>query len=175
MLGVLPGIMGSLQANEALKLLLGMGEPLVGRLLAVDALGTTLPRGRAAARSEVPGVRRHAAEVELIDYEQFCAGPRRVAARWRTMPVKLRMPPILRPQVGGAREVAASGGTLSEVLDDLFAQFPSVRDQIVDADGNLNKFVNVYVSNEDVRLGDGLQTPVPDGSTVIVLPAMAGG
>ncbi len=54
-------------------------------------------------------------------------------------------------------------------------QFPSVRDQIVDADGNLNKFVNVYVSNEDVRLGDGLQTAVPDGSTVIVLPAMAGG
>jgi molybdopterin converting factor small subunit len=77
--------------------------------------------------------------------------------------------------VGGAREVAASGATLSEVLDDLFAQFPSVRDQIVDGDGNLNRFVNVYVSNEDVRLGDGLQTAVPDGSTVIVLPAMAGG
>jgi molybdopterin synthase sulfur carrier subunit len=91
------------------------------------------------------------------------------------MPVKLRMPPILRPQVGGVREVAATGDTLSEVLDDLFAQFPSVREQIVDTDGNLNKFVNVYVSNEDVRLGDGLQTAVPDGSTVIVLPAMAGG
>jgi molybdopterin converting factor small subunit len=91
------------------------------------------------------------------------------------MPVTLRMPPILRPQVGGVREVAATGDTLSEVLDDLFAQFPSVREQIVDADGNLNKFVNVYVSNEDVRLGEGLQTAVPDGSTVIVLPAMAGG
>ena len=91
------------------------------------------------------------------------------------MPVKLRMPPILRPQVGGVREVAATGDTLSEVLDDLFAQFPSVREQIVDVDGNLNKFVNVYVSNEDVRLGEGLQTAVPEGSTVIVLPAMAGG
>ena len=62
------------------------------------------------------------------------------------MPVKLRMPPILRPQVGGVREVAATGDTLSEVLDDLFAQFPSVREQIVDADGDLNKFVNVYVT-----------------------------
>jgi molybdopterin converting factor small subunit len=91
------------------------------------------------------------------------------------MAVKLRMPPILRPAVGGAREVAVSGDTLSEVLDDLFGQFPSVREQIVDGDGNLNRFVNVYVSNEDVRLGEGLQTAVPDGSTVIVLPAMAGG
>jgi sulfur-carrier protein len=91
------------------------------------------------------------------------------------MAVKLRMPPILRPQVGGAREVEAAGDTLADVLDDLFARFPSVREQIVDADGNLNRFVNVYVANEDVRLGDGLQTSVPDGSTVIVLPAMAGG
>jgi molybdopterin synthase sulfur carrier subunit len=61
------------------------------------------------------------------------------------------------------------------VLDDVFGRFPGVREQIVDADGNLNRFVNVYVSNEDVRLGDGLSTAVPDGSTVIVLPAMAGG
>ena len=91
------------------------------------------------------------------------------------MAVKLRMPPILRPQVGGAREVEATGDTLADVLADVFAQFPSVREQIVDAEGDLNRFVNVYVSNEDVRLGDGLQTAVPDGSTVIVLPAMAGG
>ena len=91
------------------------------------------------------------------------------------MAVKLRMPPILRPQVGGAREVEATGDTLADVLDDVFVRFPGVRDQIVDADGNLNRFVNVYVSNEDVRLGDGLSTAVPDGSTVIVLPAMAGG
>jgi sulfur-carrier protein len=91
------------------------------------------------------------------------------------MAVKLRMPPILRPQVGGAREVEATGDTLADVLDDVFLRFPGVRDQIVDADGNLNRFVNVYVSNEDVRLGDGLSTAVPDGSTVIVLPAMAGG
>ena len=91
------------------------------------------------------------------------------------MPISLRMPPVLRPQVGGARQVEVSGATLREALDDLFAQFPAVRDQIVDAEGQINRFVNVYVSNEDVRLGQGLETPVPDGSTVIVLPAMAGG
>ena len=85
------------------------------------------------------------------------------------------MPPVLRPQVGGARQVEVVGSTLREALDDLFAQFPAVRDQIVDGEGQINRFVNVYVSNEDVRLGQGLDTLVPDGSTVIVLPAMAGG
>jgi sulfur-carrier protein len=89
--------------------------------------------------------------------------------------VKLRMPPILRPQVGGAREVEATGETLGDVLDDLLGRHPSLRDNLLDADGNLNRFVNIYVANEDVRLGDGLATVVPDGSTVIVLPAMAGG
>ena len=91
------------------------------------------------------------------------------------MPISLRMPPVLRPQVGGARQVEVAGATLREALADLFTQFPAVRDQIVDAEGQINRFVNVYVSNEDVRLGQGLDTPVPDGSTVIVLPAMAGG
>ena len=91
------------------------------------------------------------------------------------MAVKLRMPPILRPQVGGAREVEATGDTLKDVLDDVFERFPAVRPQIIDDAGAINRFVNVYVQNEDVRLGEGLETAVPDGSTVIVLPAMAGG
>jgi molybdopterin converting factor small subunit len=91
------------------------------------------------------------------------------------MPVKLRMPPILRPQIGGAREVEATGSTLQEVLDDVFERFPGVRGHIIDDAGAINRFVNVYVANEDVRLGEGLATPVPDGGTVIVLPAMAGG
>jgi molybdopterin converting factor small subunit len=85
------------------------------------------------------------------------------------------MPPILRPQVGGARQVEANGATLGEALEDLFTQSPGVKEQIVDGEGEINRFVNVYVQNEDVRLGEGLATPVPDGSTVIVLPAMAGG
>ena len=91
------------------------------------------------------------------------------------MAAKLRMPPILRPQVGGAREVEVAAGTLRDSLDDLFGRFPSVRDHLVDGDGNLNRFVNVYVQNEDVRLKEGLETAVPDGGSIIVLPAMAGG
>jgi len=89
--------------------------------------------------------------------------------------ISFRMPPILRPQVGGARQVEANGATLGEALEDLFTQYPGVKEQIVDGEGEINRFVNVYVQNEDVRLGEGLATPVPDGSTVIVLPAMAGG
>ena len=91
------------------------------------------------------------------------------------MSISFRMPPILRPQVGGARQVEATGATLGEALADLFTQYPGVKEQIVDSGGEINRFVNVYVQNEDVRLGDGLATPVPDGSTVSVLPAMAGG
>ena len=91
------------------------------------------------------------------------------------MPIAIRMPPILRPQVGGQRSVETTGATLGEALADLFAQFPAVQAQIVDAEGQINRFVNVYVDNEDVRLGQGLDTPVADGGTVIILPAMAGG
>ena len=91
------------------------------------------------------------------------------------MALKVRMPPVLRQQVGGAREVELEGATLREAFDDLFNRHPGVREGLVDGEGNLNRFVNVYVQNEDVRLGQGLDTPVPAGGTIIVLPAMAGG
>jgi molybdopterin synthase sulfur carrier subunit len=91
------------------------------------------------------------------------------------MAVKLRMPPILRPQVGGERDVAVEGATLREALDDLFGRYPGVRDHLVDSSGELNRFVNVYVENEDVRLGEGLDTSLVDGGTVRIIPAMAGG
>jgi molybdopterin synthase sulfur carrier subunit len=85
------------------------------------------------------------------------------------------MPPILRQAVGGAREVDVDGGSVREVLDDLTTRFPAVRGHLLDDGGDLNRFVNVYVNNEDVRLGQGLDTAVDSESTVIVLPAMAGG
>ena len=85
------------------------------------------------------------------------------------------MPPILRQAVGGAREVEASGSNVRELLDDLTGRFPSIRGHLLDSGGDLNRFVNIYVNNEDVRLGDGLETPVAADATVIVLPAMAGG
>ena len=86
----------------------------------------------------------------------------------------VRIPPTLRDQVGGARQVEAEGDTVRELIDDLVERFPTLREQLVE-DGDLAPFVNVYVEGEDVRTRDGLETPVPEGSTVILLPAMAGG
>ena len=87
---------------------------------------------------------------------------------------RVRIPPQLRGEVGGAREVPAEGGTVRELLDDLIDRFPGLRTQLVE-DGDLAPFVNVYVEGEDVRTLDGLDTSVEHGSTVILLPAMAGG
>jgi molybdopterin synthase sulfur carrier subunit len=86
----------------------------------------------------------------------------------------IRIPPTLRGEVGGARQVPAEGDTVRELLDDLMARFPALRHQLVE-DGDIAPFVNVYVEGEDVRTLDGIETAVDDGSTVILLPAMAGG
>jgi molybdopterin converting factor small subunit len=87
---------------------------------------------------------------------------------------RVRIPPQLRTEVGGAREVPAHGGTVRELLDDLMNRFPALRPQLVE-DDELAPFVNVYVEGEDVRTLAGLDTSVDHGSTVILLPAMAGG
>jgi molybdopterin converting factor small subunit len=86
----------------------------------------------------------------------------------------VRIPPTLREQVGGSREVAAEGDTVRELLDDLMSRFPALRPQLVE-DDDLAPFVNVYVEGEDVRTREGLETEVRPGATVILLPAMAGG
>jgi sulfur-carrier protein len=80
---------------------------------------------------------------------------------------KVRIPPTLREQVGGERELAAEGDTVRDLLDDLMSRFPALEQQL--------PFANVYVEGEDVRTLDGLETEVKPGSTVILLPAMAGG
>ena len=87
---------------------------------------------------------------------------------------KVRIPPTLREQAGGQREVAADGDTVRDLLEDLMGRFPGLRTQLVE-DGDIAPFVNVYVEGEDVRTLDGLDTAVEVGSTVILLPAMAGG
>ncbi len=79
----------------------------------------------------------------------------------------VRIPPTLRAETGGAREVPAEGGTVRELLDDLTARFPALNGQL--------QYANVYVNGEDVRTLDGEDTPVDDDTTVILLPAMAGG
>jgi sulfur-carrier protein len=86
----------------------------------------------------------------------------------------IRIPPMLRGDVGGAREVPVEGDTVRELLSDLMSRFPGLRPQLVE-DGDIAPFVNVYVEGEDVRTLDGLDTAVEHGSTVILLPAMAGG
>lgn len=89
---------------------------------------------------------------------------------------RVRIPPTLRAEVGGQREVQASGSTVGEVLADLAERFPGLGRQVLDdGTGEIAAFVNVYVNNEDVRTLRGLETPVAEGATVILLPAMAGG
>jgi sulfur-carrier protein len=86
----------------------------------------------------------------------------------------VRVPPVLRSEAGGVREVEADGATVREVMEDLARRLPALGTRVYQ-DGELQPFVNVYVDGEDVRTRDGLDTPVADGSTVILLPAMAGG
>jgi sulfur-carrier protein len=87
----------------------------------------------------------------------------------------VKFPAVLRANVGGAREVDATGSTIGEVLDQLVGTFPSLRDQLFTEDGELNRFVNVYVNGQDVRYLDGTATAVDDRDEVRLLPAMAGG
>jgi len=86
----------------------------------------------------------------------------------------IRVPPVLREDAGGAREVQASGATVRELLENLSAQLPTLGERIYDGE-EIRPFVNVYVDGEDVRLRSGLETPVRADTTVILLPAMAGG
>jgi molybdopterin converting factor small subunit len=86
----------------------------------------------------------------------------------------VRIPPVLRAEAGGAREVEASGATVRALLEDLASRIPTLGARVY-ADGEIQPFVNVYVDGEDVRTRDGLDTPVREGATVILLPAMAGG
>ena len=87
---------------------------------------------------------------------------------------RVRIPPTLRAEVGGERQLEAAGGTVREVLEDLSSRFPALNERIWE-DGDIADFVNVYVDGEDVRMREGADTTVSDASTVILLPAMAGG
>jgi molybdopterin synthase sulfur carrier subunit len=91
------------------------------------------------------------------------------------MSVSVRIPTILRTYTGGESEVTAEGGKLSEVLDDLDAKYTGIKGRILDDTGELRRFVNVYVGNEDVRFLENLDTATPDGTQISVIPAVAGG
>ena len=87
----------------------------------------------------------------------------------------VKIPPVLRASTGGVREVAAEGQSVGEVLHAVVQQHPATRSQLFSEDGQLNRYVNVYRNDEDVRVLDGLDTPVRPGDTLVILPAMAGG
>ena len=92
------------------------------------------------------------------------------------MAVTVRVPTILRSLTGGESEVGVDGAsTLRELLDKLDADHPGIRGRVLDDDGKLRRFVNVYVGEEDVRFAGGLETPITDGVTVSIIPAVAGG
>ena len=87
----------------------------------------------------------------------------------------VKIPPVLRSSTGNEKEVAADGADVGEVLRSLAQQHPGVESQLFGEGGALNRYVNVYLNDEDVRVLEGLDTPVKEGDTLVILPAMAGG
>jgi molybdopterin synthase sulfur carrier subunit len=87
----------------------------------------------------------------------------------------VKIPPVLRASTGGAKEVEADGGNVGEVLRSLASEHPATESQIFAEGGELNRYVNVYLNDEDVRVLDGLDTSVGPQDTIVILPAMAGG
>lgn len=91
------------------------------------------------------------------------------------MSVTIRVPTTLRTLTAGEAQVSVEGGTVAEVLTALDAAHPGFKDKLFDGDGNLRRFVNVFVADDDVRFMDGMDTPVPEGETLSIVPAVAGG
>jgi len=87
----------------------------------------------------------------------------------------VRIPPVLRAAVGGEKELSADGSSVGEILRSMAEQHPETQSQLFAADGGLNRYVNVYLNDEDVRVLDGLDTTVGSRDTLVILPAMAGG
>ena len=87
----------------------------------------------------------------------------------------VKIPPVLRSSTGGEKEVSAEGANVEEVLRSLAEQHPDTRGQLFGEDGSLNRYVNVYLNDEDVRVLEGLETSVKADDTLVILPAMAGG
>jgi sulfur-carrier protein len=88
---------------------------------------------------------------------------------------KIRIPPVLRPAVGGEKELTADGASVGEILRAVAESHPDTASQLFSSDGDLNRYVNVYLNDEDVRVLGGLDTAVGDADTLVILPAMAGG
>ena len=91
------------------------------------------------------------------------------------MEVRVNVTSVIQKTVGGQRELTAEGGTIAELIDDIERRYPGFREQLVDEGGELHRFVNVYLNDEDVRFMEGAQTALSEGDEVSILPALAGG
>jgi molybdopterin synthase sulfur carrier subunit len=89
--------------------------------------------------------------------------------------VQVRLPTVLRPAAGGQSQVAVDGDAVGGVVDSLIAEFPALEPNLVDDEGQVRKFVNIYLNDEDIRFLEQLETPVADGDELAILPAVAGG
>lgn len=87
----------------------------------------------------------------------------------------IKVPPVLRPQTGGEAEVTVGGSTVGDALNALAIEHPGTKEQLFGPEGDLNRYVNVYLNDEDVRVLDGLDTSASDSDSIVILPAMAGG
>jgi sulfur-carrier protein len=87
----------------------------------------------------------------------------------------IRIPPVLRPYVGGEKELSADGSSVGQILESVASEYPDTQSQLFSSDGQLNRYVNVYLNDEDVRVLEGLETSVGHDDTLVILPAMAGG
>ena len=177
-LGVLPGTMGMLQATEVVKL-------VVGHRRAARSAGCCSTR-RSARRSpssrsgatrsarSAPRTRRTSPTRSWACSRTTRRSAPRPGSLARTMAL-IKIPPVLRASVGGEKEVTADGGDVGAVLRALAEQHPDTQSQLFGADGSLNRYVNVYLNDEDVRVLDGLDTSVGERDVLVILPAMAGG
>ncbi len=116
----------------------------------------------------------HAARLPVA-IQRDCVEIPTTSVVFRSMAVTVRIPTTMRPLAGGSTSVQIEGATLAEVLANLDAAFPGFNDRLFDETGALRKFVNVFVADDDVRYLDGLNTAVPNGETVSIIPAVAGG
>ena len=164
MLGVLPGTMGLLQATEVIKLILGEGDPLIGRLLMYDALAARVTEVKVRRDPDCPICSRDPeaiADEEMgvfPDYEAFCAAPTRVsAARDGDGPDPTRAAPCGRRREGADAPTAPRSARSCARWP---SSHPETQSQLFAADGGLNRYVNVYLNDEDVRVLDGLDTAV---------------
>src|SRR3972149_5948011 len=104
-----------------------------------------------------------------------CPWPRppRPATGGYSMAVQVRIPSLLRREVGGASQLSTQGKTIGQVLADIERQFPGFRDKVLEGDGRLRQFVNIFVNDEDIRFLQEMETPLGDGDVVSILPAVA--